>query len=115
YAAYLLPGLIGAVGWHYFWCQAPEAAYTKVTGVALFFACASAFLSVVFDNPAIAEPGFRAGGSLGGGLAGLLDSGLSRIGSLIVLLTLMMLAVILATQFSFGQMFAWVSRGSRDG
>ena len=26
YAAYLLPALIGVVGWHYFWCQRPDAA-----------------------------------------------------------------------------------------
>jgi S-DNA-T family DNA segregation ATPase FtsK/SpoIIIE len=114
YAAYLLPGLIAAIGWHYFWCQAPDAAYTKLTGVALLFGCASAFLSLVFDSPAIAQQGFLAGGSVGAALAAVLDSGLSRIGSLIVLLTLMMLAVILSTQFSFGRMFAAASAWSRD-
>src|ERR1051325_128632 len=46
YGGYLLPAFIGIVGWHYFWCQTPDAAYTKITGVALFFGCASTFLSL---------------------------------------------------------------------
>src|SRR5688500_1381694 len=54
YAAYLLPALIAAVGWNYFWCQTPDAAYTKVTGVGLFVACASAFLSLVFGGTEVA-------------------------------------------------------------
>src|SRR5207244_1382898 len=39
---------------------------------------------------------------------------LNRTGSIIVLFTLMVLAVILSTQFSFGRMFANASQGSRD-
>ena len=36
------PASIAVVGWHYFWCQTPDAAYTKAFGVALLFVCASA-------------------------------------------------------------------------
>ena len=114
YAAYLLPLLIGTIGWHYFWCQLPDAAYTKVTGVALFFACVTAFLSLVFDAPGEAGSSFRAGGSIGAALASTLAESLNRTGALIVLLTLMMLSVILSTQFSFGRMFALVSESSRE-
>jgi len=39
YASYLIPGVIAVVGWHYFWCQQPDAAYTKVIGMILFFGC----------------------------------------------------------------------------
>jgi hypothetical protein len=39
---------------------------------------------------------------------------LNRTGSIIVLLTSMMLSVIMATQFSFGRMFATATVGSRD-
>src|SRR6188768_2911043 len=42
YAAYLIPAVIVTAGWRYFWCQPVDAAYTKLTGVALLFACASA-------------------------------------------------------------------------
>jgi S-DNA-T family DNA segregation ATPase FtsK/SpoIIIE len=114
YAAYLIPLLIGVVGWHYFWCQVPDAAYTKVTGVTLLFACTSAFLSIAFGS---ADEGggrtFDAGGTIGAALGGAATDYLNRTGSIIVLLTLMMLAVILSTQFSFGRMFASASDSTR--
>ena len=43
YAAYLIPGVVAVIGWHYFWCQKPDAVYTKATGAALLFGCASRF------------------------------------------------------------------------
>ena len=30
YAAYLVPLVLVVVGWHYFWCRAIDAAYTKL-------------------------------------------------------------------------------------
>ena len=108
YAAYLIPGVIAVIGWHYFWCQKPDAAYTKVTGAGLLFACSSAFLSLVFGSTEVAGKSFHAGGSIGSWLAGVLADFLNRTGSIIVLMTLTVLAVILSTQFSFGRMFASV-------
>jgi S-DNA-T family DNA segregation ATPase FtsK/SpoIIIE len=108
YAAYLIPLLIAVVAWHYFWCQKPDAAYTKVTGAALLFGCTSAFLSLIFGSTDVAGKPFHAGGSIGSWFAAVLADSLNRTGSIIVLLTLMVLAVILATQFSFGRMFASV-------
>ena len=114
YAAYLLPALIGVIGWHYFWCQTPDAAYTKLTGVTLLFACASAFLSLVFGPGDPDGQAMEPGGSIGAGLAAFFSGYLNQTGSLIVLLSLMMMSVILSTQFSFGRMFANASAGSRD-
>jgi S-DNA-T family DNA segregation ATPase FtsK/SpoIIIE len=108
YAAYLIPSVFAIIGWHYFWCQKPDAAYTKVTGAGLLFACSSAFLSLVFGSAEVAGKSFHAGGSIGSWLAGFLADFLNRTGSLIVLMTLTVLAVILSTQFSFGRMFASV-------
>jgi len=108
YAAYLIPGVIAIIGWHYFWCQKPDAAYTKVTGAALLFGCSSAFLSLVLGSTEVAGKSFHAGGSIGGWLAEVLSDSFNRTGSIIVLLTLTVLAVILSTQFSFGRMFASV-------
>jgi S-DNA-T family DNA segregation ATPase FtsK/SpoIIIE len=113
YAAYLLPGAIAVVGWHYFWCQTPEAAYTKAFGATLLLACASAFFSLVLGSAELAATTFDAGGSVGAGLGTVLTEYLNRTGSIIVLLTVMMLSVILATQFSFGRMFESASSGSR--
>ena len=106
YAAYLIPAVIGVIGWHYFWCQKPDAAYTKVTGAGLLFCCSSTFLSLVLGSTDVAGKPFHAGGSIGNWLAGVLSDYLNRTGSIIVLLTLMVLAVILSTQFSFGRMSA---------
>ena len=114
YGAYCLPGAIGIVGWHYFWCQTPDAAYTKAFGGVALLVCASAFFSLVLDSTELAAKTFDAGGTVGAGLGLALAEYLNRTGSIIVLLTAMMLSVILATQFSFGRMFATATVGSRD-
>jgi len=114
YAAFLIPAVIGVAGWHYFWCQKPDAAYTKLTGVGLLFFGSSAFMSLVFGDADVAGKTFYAGGSAGSWLGSALSEYLNRTGSLIVLTTLIFLAVILSTQFSFGKMFASVSVSSKD-
>jgi DNA segregation ATPase FtsK/SpoIIIE-like protein len=114
YASYLLPVVIATVGWHYFWCQPPDAAYTKAFGVTTFFACASAFLSLIFGSTELNRKTFHAGGSIGTWLGEALSEYLNRTGSIIILLTLMVLSVILSTQFSFGRLFARASQESRD-
>ncbi|PYR80743.1 MAG: hypothetical protein DMF87_07965 [Acidobacteria bacterium] len=114
YAAYLLPGVIAWAGWYYFWCQPFEAIYTKAIGIGLFVGCSSSFLSLVFGSADVAGKTFDAGGSLGAWLGAWFAEYLNRTGSIIVLFTLMVLAVILSTQFSFGRMFANASQGSRD-
>ena len=113
YASYLLPVLIAAVGWHYFWCRQPDAAYTKVVGVALFFGCASTFLSLIFGTSQLDGKTFYAGGLIGTWLGAAMSEYLNRTGSIIVLLTLIALSAILSTQFSFGRLFAQASRESR--
>jgi DNA segregation ATPase FtsK/SpoIIIE, S-DNA-T family len=114
YASYLMPAVIGMLGWHYFWCQKFDAAYTKLFGVVMLFACLSAFLSIAFGSTEVAGKAFRAGGSLGAWLGSWFAEYLNRTGSVIVILTLMALSIILSTQFSFGRLFAGVSHSSRD-
>ena len=114
YGAYFLPAAIGIVGWHYFWCQTPDAAYTKAFGGAVLLICASAFFSLVLGSTELAAKTFDAGGTVGAGLGLALAEYLNRTGSIIVLLTAMMLSVIMATQFSFGRLFATATVGSRD-
>ena len=114
YAAYLIPAMIAVAGWHYFWCQTPDAVYTKLTGIGLLLSCASAFLSLVFGETEVGGKTFYAGGSIGTWLGQALSEYLNRTGSLIVLLTFIMLSVILSTQVSFGRMFATASASSHD-
>jgi S-DNA-T family DNA segregation ATPase FtsK/SpoIIIE len=114
YAAFLIPATIAVAGWHYFWCQKPDAPYTKLTGAGLLFLGSSAFLSLVFGDADAVGKTFYAGGSAGSWLGSALSDYLNRTGSLIVLMTLIILAVILSTQFSFGRMFASASVNSRE-
>ena len=109
YASYLIPAMIAVLGWHYFWCRAIDAIYTKVIGALMLFACGSAFLGLTLGRVDFGPRAFRAGGYLGEWVGGFMAEYLSRIGSVIVILALMVAAVILATQFSFGRLFAALS------
>ena len=114
YASFLIPAALGVAGWHYFWCQRVDAVYTKLVGVSLLLTAAGAFLSLAFGSAEVAGKTFHAGGSIGAWLASALAEYLNRTGSIIVILTVMMLSIILSTQFSFGRMFATATDGSRD-
>ena len=115
YGSYLIPAVLVVIGWHYFWCRGLDAAITKLIGTGLLFACVSAFLSLVFVNLEVAGKSFRAGGYAGEWLAKQLSEYLNRTGSLIVILTLIFLAIIMSTQFSFGRLFAALSAALQDG
>ena len=106
YASYLVPAVIAIAGWHYFWCRAIDAVYTKLVGAAMLFACGAAFLALTLGRVEFGPRAFRAGGYLGEWLGGFMADYLSRTGSIIVILALIVAAVILATQFSFGRLFS---------
>jgi DNA segregation ATPase FtsK/SpoIIIE, S-DNA-T family len=114
YTAYLVPVILVVIGWHYFWCRAVDAAYTKIVGAALLFCCVSAFLALAFGSLVAAGTEFRAGGYLGEFLAASLAEYLNRTGSIILILTLLFLAVILSTQFSFGRLFQALGQMLRE-
>jgi S-DNA-T family DNA segregation ATPase FtsK/SpoIIIE len=114
YSAYLAPIVLVVSGWHYFWCRVPDAAYTKLVGAGLLFACVSAFLSLAFGSLTISGRELLAGGYLGRWLASALAEYLNKTGSIILILTLLFLAIILSTQFSFGRLFAFLFQLARD-
>jgi S-DNA-T family DNA segregation ATPase FtsK/SpoIIIE len=114
YASYLIPIVMVIVGWNYFWCRKVDAAATKATGATMLFACLSALLSLVFSTLEVAGKPFRAGGYIGEFLAREFSDYLNRTGSLIVVVTLIVLSVILSTQFSFGRMMAALVAIVRD-
>ncbi len=103
YASYLLPATIAVVGWHYFWCRAIDAIYTKVIGAVLLYSAVASFLSLAFGSIDLTGRTFRAGGWAGDWLAGLLAEELNRTGSIIVILTVLFLSLMLATQVSMGR------------
>jgi S-DNA-T family DNA segregation ATPase FtsK/SpoIIIE len=114
YAAYLIPVVLAVIGWHYFWCRVVDAAYTKILGATLLFSCSAAFLSLAFGAAGASSKNFRPGGLVGDGLASILSGYLNRTGSIIFILTLLFLAVVLSTQFSFGRLFSAMFQVARD-
>jgi S-DNA-T family DNA segregation ATPase FtsK/SpoIIIE len=110
YAAYVVPVVLVITGWHYFWCRTVDAPGTKATGAVLLLVWVSAFLSLVLGTILVADKPFRSGGYIGEWLAVELSDYFNRTGSLIVVLTLIFLAVIISTQFSFGRLFASFGR-----
>ncbi len=114
YSAYLIPIVMVVAGWHYFWCKSMDARYTKAVGAALLFGCISSFLALVLKTTRVDGKEFRAGGYLGELIAGMLTGYLNMTGSIILILTVLFLAVILSTQFSFGRLFAVLGGMLRD-
>src|SRR5204862_1050781 len=115
YASYLLPAVFVVIGWHYFWCRALDAAYTKIVGVLLMFGCISSLLSLAFGSVDVSGKAFRTGGYMGDWLASMMADYLNRTGSIIVILTLLFLSIILSTQFSLGRMFSSATAVGRTG
>jgi S-DNA-T family DNA segregation ATPase FtsK/SpoIIIE len=105
YASYVIPTVLIVGGWKAFWCREVDAAGTKATGATLPFACVSAFLSLIFGSLEVSGKPFRAGGYAGDWLATELSDYLNRTGSVVLILTLIFLAIIMSTQFSFGRCF----------
>ncbi len=105
YASYVVPMVLGIVGWNLFWCRPVDSAYTKATGAGLFVGCLSALFALVVGSADVNGRTFRAGGYVGEWIGGLCQAYLNRPGAIIVVLTLLALAVILSTQFSFGRTF----------
>jgi S-DNA-T family DNA segregation ATPase FtsK/SpoIIIE len=105
YASYLIPAALLALGWHYFWCTAVDALYTKLIGATVLFSCLSGLFSLAFGSVDVAGRPFHAGGAAGDLVAGMTAHYLNRAGASIVLLTLLSLAIILTTQVSLGRMF----------
>ena len=104
-----LPIVMVVIGWHYFWCRVLDAPYTKALGAALLFCCIAAFLSLAFGRARRRRQGVpRRRLRSASALAGVLAEYLNRTGSIILILTLLFLAIILSTQFSFGRLFAAV-------
>ena len=112
FAAFLLPVIAIVAGWHYFWCRRMSAAGTKAFGLSLMLGSGAALLSLALGD---AGAPFRGGGLIGDGVARVLAEYLNRTGSLIVILTGVLLSVILATQFSFGHLLRELSGSAARG
>jgi DNA segregation ATPase FtsK/SpoIIIE, S-DNA-T family len=104
YTAFLVPFVLVVVGWHYFWCRALDAAWTKLLGALLLFTSVSSFLSLALATLDVGGKSFPAGGYIGSALATWLSEYLNRTGSLILILTVLALSLVMATQLSLGRL-----------
>ena len=111
--AFLIPVQLIVLGWHAFWCRALGAAYAKLLGLGLMVGCSAGFLSLAYGHLTESPRPIDAGGYLGAVLTRVLAEYFNRIGSIMVIVTVMFLAVMLSTQFSLGQLFSAVWRGLR--
>jgi len=105
-ASFMIPVVLAAAGWTLFWCRRAEAVYTKLIGTGLLAGCLASLLQLSLGAATLSGRKLAAGGYLGAVLSDQLASYFSRAGSFIVIVTLLLLSVILATQFSFGRMFS---------
>ncbi len=106
FASYLVPVLLGVVGWALVWCRRVQAIYTKVIGTGLLAGCLASLLHLSVESVTLSGRRLPAGGYLGALVSEEMTSYFSRTGSFIILVTLLFLSIILATQFSFGRMFS---------
>jgi S-DNA-T family DNA segregation ATPase FtsK/SpoIIIE len=100
-ASFLLPLVLGVLGWKLFWCKPIEAPYTKGAGLTLLLASLTALMALAFGTVTFEAQNVRAGGFVGELFAGLLTASFNRPGAFIVVATALFVSVILATQFSF--------------
>jgi S-DNA-T family DNA segregation ATPase FtsK/SpoIIIE len=110
YASFLIPAVLAVAAWSYFWCRPLRAMYTKLTGALLVLGSTSAFFAVTLGRVDFGPRAYRAGGYIGEWVGAAMVESLGRTGSVIALLALSCGAVILATQFSFGALFALLFR-----
>ncbi|MFN8057789.1 MAG: DNA translocase FtsK [Vicinamibacterales bacterium] len=102
--AYLVPTMLAVVGWHYFWCRALAAPYTKVVGGVALLLCVSTLSALALDTVELGGERLAAGGYAGSLVARVLTDYLNRTGSVILVVTILFLSLITATQLSFGQL-----------
>ncbi|HEX6043361.1 MAG TPA: DNA translocase FtsK [Pyrinomonadaceae bacterium] len=103
-AAYLLPLLLFAGAWRRFRRGAIQSPLTRVAGLVVLVAAASALLSIS-QMRALFDESVQPGGLLGSVIAQGLASGLSRIGATVLLIAIAASGLLLATNFSFIRLY----------
>lgn len=107
-AAYLLPLLLFAGAWRRFRRTAIQSPLTRIAGLVVLVAAASALLSISQIRP-LFDASVQPGGLLGSVLAEGLASGLSRIGATVLLVAIAASGLLLATNFSFIRLYEIVA------
>lgn len=96
-SAYIIPFLCFVWAVDRFTSQQPQRSLIKFSGTAVLFLATSSFLALIFDGSNAAR--MNAGGIFGMLLSSLLDKYFGTVGSFVIVTTLMVLSILLATEF----------------
>ena len=107
-AAYLLPLLLFAGAWRRFRRSAIQSPLTRIAGLLILVAAASALLSISQMRP-LFDSSVQPGGLLGSVVAQGLASGLGPIGATILLVAIAASGLLLATNFSFIRLYEMIA------
>ena len=99
-ASFLLSILLFFTGWNRFWCQPLDSRMSKVVGLGTFVVTFSGLLALALGELPLGGQLTPAGGALGQLLASYLVSLLNPIGAFILLVTVMFVALTVATHWS---------------
>jgi S-DNA-T family DNA segregation ATPase FtsK/SpoIIIE len=103
-ASYLLPVLILAAAWRRFRSRRINAPVSRLSGLTVVVLSSAGLLSLATIRPFM-DASFNAGGLIGAIVARTLTAGLNTIGAAILLATLTITGILLATNFSFANFY----------
>jgi DNA segregation ATPase FtsK/SpoIIIE, S-DNA-T family len=109
-AAYLLPVLLFAAAWRRFRTRRLRAPLLRVIGLLLIVVAISSLLAL-FAAPQLYDRSFEPGGLIGAFVAYALAGSLNTIGASVLLFALAAAGLLLATNFSFVQMYERLATG----
>lgn len=96
-SAYIIPFLCFVWAIDRFTSQQPQRSLIKFSGTAVLFLATSSFLALIFNGIGTAR--MKAGGIFGMFLSSLLNKYFGTVGSYVIVITLMVLSILLATEF----------------
>src|SRR6185295_16248167 len=113
-AAYLLPLLLFAAAWRRFRTSSIHSPWTRIVGLVVLVVAAAALLSISHMRP-LFDGSVQPGGLLGAVVAQGLASGLSNVGTTVLLVAIAASGLLLATNFSFVRLYEIIAQaiGSR--
>ena len=96
-SAYIIPFLCFVWAIDRFTSQQPQRSLIKFSGTTVLFLATSSFLALIFNGASTVR--MQAGGIFGMFLSSLLNKYFGTVGSYIIVITLMVLSILLATEF----------------
>ncbi len=96
-SAYIIPFLCFVWAIDRFTSQQPQRSLIKFSGTTVLFLATSSFLALIFNGASTVR--MQAGGIFGMFLSSLLDKYFGMVGSYVIVITLMVLSILLATEF----------------